>query len=98
MGKLYRINLTCPHCHEEHLSLIIRLTAEEQATIDEFNASHKDANFFDKFVDGPGVIVQRQTICGCCKEEFTAQVGVWEQDALDYDDPNYIRVGYYPVF
>lgn len=98
MGKLYRINLTCPHCKEEHLSLIIRLTDKEQKEIAKYNAAHKDDNFWVRAMDGPGVIVHRHVICGCCKQEFHAHAGVWEENALDYDDPDCIKVGQYPVF
>lgn len=98
MGKLYRIHPTCPHCREEHLSLVIQLTDEEQTEIDEFNAKHKNSNWWDQIMDGPGLIVQRHVICGCCKQEFMTHAGVWEEDALDFNDPNYIPIGKYPVF
>lgn len=98
MGKLYRIHPTCPHCGEEHLSLVIQLTDEEQTEIDEFSKSHKDANWWEKIMDGPGVIVRRKIVCGCCKKKFVTHSGVREQDALNYNEPNSLPIGKYPVF
>ena len=33
MGRFYKINPPCPHCHEEHICWQIQLTDEEQAKL-----------------------------------------------------------------
>ena len=41
MGRFYKINPPCPHCHEEHIWWQIQLTDEEQAKMDEYVEENK---------------------------------------------------------
>ena len=42
MGKFYKINPTCPSCHEEHMWWQIKLTDEEQEKMDKYVESNKE--------------------------------------------------------
>lgn len=97
MGKLYRINPFCQYCGEEHMYWTIGLTDEEQKQLDEFEKLHEGEAFLVKFFAGPGVIIKRRLKCGCCKKEFDTEYGLREMDALDYEDPDMIKMGRYTL-
>ena len=46
MGRFYKINPPCSHCHEEHIWWQIQLTDEEQAKMDEYVEENKGPKFF----------------------------------------------------
>lgn len=97
MGNLYRVNPTCPFCGEEHMYWVIKLSDEDEAQIKKFEEKHKGENFLKKIFSGPAVIVQKKFEYGMCKREFYARCGVMAMDALDYHDPNCVKIGEYPV-
>ena len=98
MGKFYKINPTCPSCHEEHMWWQIKLTDEEQEKMDKYVESNKEKSSIELLLGEPGIIVTRKLKCGCCGTEFETQVGLRECDEVGYSDPDCVRVGSVSVF
>ena len=60
MGRFYKINPPCPHCHEEHIWWQIQLTDEEQAKMDEYVEENKGRSSISLLLGEPGIIVTRK--------------------------------------
>lgn len=89
INKKYRVNPTCPFCHEEHEYWDITLKDEEQKTLDAYYESTKErrshnselANLLDDIEEKP-LIVSRTFCCGLCHKEFEAYVTVLKEDEV----------------
>lgn len=87
--KIYRVNSTCPFCHEEHQYWDITLNDDEQKTLDDYYESTKErrshnsnlANLLDDFEAKP-LIVYRTFSCGVCNKEFRAQLIILKEDEV----------------
>lgn len=97
MGRLYRINPTCPHCHEEHITWNIRLADEEQEKMDRYVDTTRGKSSIEVLLNEPGIIVTRTLKCCCCGEIFEAHVGLWESDEVGYSNQDYVGVCQIPL-
>ncbi len=98
MGRLYRINPSCPHCGEEHEYWTIRLTDEEQQVLDEHTAQHAGEHPIISLMSPPGLAVTRKVKCGMCHNEFKAYVAIRKENEVGWTHPDFIPVGKYPVY
>lgn len=93
MGRMYRINPTCPHCGEQHEYWEIRLTDEEQEQMDRYLEENKEKSSLALLFGDPGIVVSRELTCCRCKGTFTARVGLWRQNEVGFHAPDFIEVG-----
>ena len=98
MGRFYKINPPCPHCHEEHIWWQIQLTDEEQAKMDEYVDENKGRSSISLLLGKPGIIVTRKLKCCYCGEVFEARSGLWKDNEVGYRDSDCVAgVGEIPV-
>ena len=90
MGRLYKINPTCPQCHEEHIWWHIRLTDEEQQKMDEYVAANEGKSSLALLLGEPGIVVTRKLKCCCCGNEFEVEAGLYKFDEVGYRDQDSI--------
>ena len=98
MGRFYKINPPCPHCHEVHTWWQIQLTDEEQAKMDEYVEENKGRSSISLLLGKPGIIVTRKLKCCYCGEVFEARSGLWKDNEVGYRDSDCVAgVGEIPV-
>lgn len=97
MGRIYRINVMCPYCYEEHMYWNISLTDEEQETLDQHTEKHKEESPLQSLLSDPGIVVKRKLKCCECEKEFQAKIGIWKENELGWHHPDYVEIGKYPV-
>ena len=81
MGRIYRINPTCPFCLEEHMYWDIQLTDEEQEKLDHHTKEHSVPPL-ESLLSPPAIIVTRTLKCGCCKKTFEKNIGIRKEDEV----------------
>lgn len=97
MGRLYKVNPTCPGCGEEHLYWTIRLTDEEQEVLDKHTEEHKGESEIVSLLSPPGLIIKRKLKCGLCKTEFESTYAIRKEDEVGWTHPDMIPMGDTPV-
>ena len=98
MGRLYKINPTCPYCGEEHEYWTIRLTDEEQQVLDEHTRQHAGENPIIVLMSPPGLTVTRRVKCKLCHNEFEAHVAIRRESEVGWTHPDFLPLGKYPVY
>ena len=98
MGRLYKINPTCPYCGEEHEYWTIRLTDEEQQVLDEHIRQHAGENPIIVLMSPPALTVTRIVKCNLCHNEFKAHVAIRSENEIGWKHPDFLPLGKYPVY
>ena len=96
MGRIYRINPTCPFCLEEHMYWDIQLTNEEQEKLDHHTKEH-NVPPLESLLSPPAIIVTRTLKCGCCKKTFEINIEIRKEDEVGWSHPEFINIGKHPL-
>ena len=95
---MYKINPTCPNCHEEHMWWQFQLTDEEQEKMDAYVEATKGKSSIEILLSEPGIFVSREIKCSCCGHVFKVKAGLRKYDEVGYRDRDHIAaVGEIPV-
>lgn len=92
MGRLYKVYPPCPNCHEEHMVWTVRLTDEEQESMDRYAETVKGKTSLSVLLGGPGIVITREFKCCCCGAVFTAKAGLFLNDEVGYSNSECIPI------
>lgn len=87
--KIYRVNPSCPNCGEEHVYYNIMLSEEEQKILDNYYADHQGESSLVLLLNAPPLRIERSFKCPICKMEFSKNMGIYRENAIDYKSDDY---------
>ena len=91
--RIYRVNVFCPNCKEEHIYYDLLISEEEQRVLNNYYMTHQGESSLALLLKGAPLIIERGFKCPICEAEFHQNVGSYKDDRLGFKSDDCIQLG-----